>query len=482
MKILLINPSLTEAATGQYEQKMEQERGVYPPLGLAYIAAALEEKNHEIKIVDCDVEKNYEEKILQLCRDWQPEMAGFYAMTWNYRLADKLSREIKKINSLTITVLGGPNVTTMPKASLQFGNFDFGIMGEGEKTIIELIDQLVQKDDLNFEKILGLVWRKDGQIIINPTRPLIDDLDTISFPARHLLPMEKYFDVFSKNKKFATIIATRGCPFNCTFCDRQNRMGRKWRRRSPQNIAQEIKQIIERYDIREFMFFDDNLIIDKDWAYQLMSELKNLKITWECRERVDMIDEPILKAMKEAGCYRIRFGFESGDNRILKVLKKDITVEQSLACAKLCQKVGIEIFGYFIIGAPQETAETIKKTINLALKISSDFALFSKMILIPGSEIFDYGVKTDQIREDYWKRFIQGLETDGAPSLTKETLSEKIIDENIKLADRKFYFRPIFILKKIMAIKNLNHLIKQAKLAFALFFKTKKSGDEDTVN
>lgn len=473
MKILLINPSLFQATTGQYEEEVEKERGVYPPLGLAYIAATLEKNGHEVKIIDCDVEKNVENIIYQTVKDFSPPLVGFYAMTWNYFLAKKIAADIKKINSEIKTVLGGPNLTTLPETSIKFGDFDFGVIGEGEETIIELVEKLENKKQIEFEQIRGLVFKKEGEIVINPVRPLISNLDAIPFPARHLLKMEKYFDVFSRDKHFTTMMATRGCPFNCTFCDRKNRMGRNWRFRSIANIVQEIKEVIKNYGIREFMFFDDNLIVDKRWAYELMAALKELNIIWECRERVDMVDEPMLKAMKEAGCYRIRFGFESGDNQILKILKKDITVEQSIRCAELCQKIGIEIYGYFIIGAPQETEESIKKTINLAFKTNPSFAIFSKMILIPGSEIFEYAVATGQIDQDYWQKFISGEEKNGAPTFTKEKLTEKEIDAWVKYADRRFYFRPNYIFKKIKEIKNFDHFLRQAKIGWALIFKSK---------
>lgn len=468
MNILLINPSLRQATTGQYEEELEQERGIYPPLGLAYIAAVLEKDNHNVKIVDCDAESDHQAKIYELLKKFSPKIVGFYAMTWSYSLAKKIADNVKNYDENIITILGGPNVTSMPKASLTFGQFDYGVMGEGEKTIIELLDAVERKNNISTEKILGLAFKKNGEVIINNSRPLIDNLDQLPLPARHLLPMKKYFDVFSRKKHFATIIATRGCPFNCIFCDRQNRMGRNWRRRSPANIAKEIKSIRDAYGIKEFMFFDDNIIIDKSWALKLCDELEKLNIIWECRERVDMVDENILKAMKKAGCYRIRFGFESGDNNILKILKKGIKVEQSLKCAKICKKVGIEIYGYFMIGAPGENPETINKTINLSINIKPDFAIFSKTILIPGSDLFAYGVKTGQINSDYWEKYLQGVETNGAPSLTKEPLSEPEIDKFVKLADRKFYFRPSFILKRIIKTKNLSHMIRQAKMGMAL--------------
>lgn len=474
MRILLINPSLHQATTGQYEKEVEKQRGVYPSLGLAYIAAVLEKNDHQVKIVDCDMEEeNLEKTIRTIVKDFQPQMVGFYAMTWTYRQAKDLAKKIKKINRRIVTVIGGPNVSCLPQYSLEFGDFDFGVVGEGEKTIIELVDKLEGNNNLEFEKILGLIFKKGKKVIINPSRPLIENLDSIPFPARHLLPMKKYFDVFSRKKHFATILATRGCPFNCLFCDRKNRMGRGRRARSPENIVGEIKEIIANYGIREFMFFDDDLIVDKKWGLELCKKLEPLKIIWECRNRVDLVDEQILKAMKKAGCYRIRFGFESGDDRILLVLKKGITVKQSLKCAKICKKIGMEIFGYFMMGSPTETPETIKKTIDLALKIDPSFAIFSKTIFIPGSELFDYGVTTGQIDKDYWKRFLQGRETNGAPSSSTKELPEKLVNYFLKKADRKFYFRISFILKKLFSIKSLPHLIRQARIGFALISKTK---------
>jgi len=473
MKALLINPSLRQATTGQYEKEVEKQRGVYPSLGLAYIAAVLEKENHQVRIIDCDIEGENADKAIDITlRDFQPQLVGFYAMTWTFRQAAALAKKIKQINPQIVTVIGGPNVSCLPQYSLELGDFDFGVYGEGEETIVELANKLENKIDSDYNQIKGLVFKKNGQAIINPPRPLIENLDSIPFPARHLLPMEKYFDVFSRKKYFATIIATRGCPFNCIFCDRQNRMGRKWRMRSPENIVQEIKEVIGNYAIREFMFFDDNLIVDKKWGLELCRKLEPLKIIWECRNRVDLVDEEILKAMKKAGCYRIRFGFESGDNQILKVLKKGITIEQSLNCAKLSKKIGMEIYGYFMIGAPTETAETIEKTIKLALEIEPSFAIFSKTILIPGSELFDYGIQTNQVDKDYWKRFLQGIEKNGAPSLSSQELPEELVDKYVKKADRKFYFRISFIIKKLLSVKSLGHLISQSRIGFALIFKT----------
>lgn len=467
MKILLINPSLIRANIGHYEEAAEKQRGIYPSLGLGYIAAVLEKENHQVKIIDCDAENIGLKEIKERFKKYQPNLVGIYIMTWTFIQANEITKQIKTLNPDIKVVAGGPGITCMCAPILKYGNFDFGVISEGELTMIELVNAL-QKNEHNFERIKGLIFKQNKEIIINEPRPLIENLDTSPFPARHLMPVKKYYDVFTRKKYFATIIATRGCPFNCAFCDRKNRMGRKWRVRSPKNIVDEIEEIKSKYNIKEFMFFDDNLIVNKDWSEQLCEEIlkRNLKIIWECRTRADMLlDEKLLRTLKGAGCYRIRIGFEAGDNKILEVLKKGITVEQSRQCAKICKKVGIEVFGYFMLGSPCETERTLQKTLDLALEIEPSFAIFSKTILIPGCELFGWGVKNGYIAKDYWEKFLLGKEKNGAPALNTKQLPEKVVDKYIKLANKKFYMRPKYILRKLLSIRSPYQLWRQAKMA-----------------
>lgn len=471
MKILLINPSLLSSDIHHYKKEVEKNRGVYPPLGLSYIAAVLRQKNHQVQIIDCDAEENYFEKIKNAIRDFQPELIGFYAMTWTYRQAQGLAREIKNIEPKIKIVIGGPQVTTFPEFSVNCPEFDIGVISEGELTAVELAEAIENNKPL--EQIKGIVFKKDQKIILNPSRELIENLDSIPFPARDLLPMEKYFDVFTKEKKFTTILASRGCPFNCTFCDRNNRMGNKWRFRSPKNVIEEIKSIQQNYGINEFMFFDDNFTVDKEWVYEFCRtiEKNNLKIIWEIRTRVDLVNKLMLEMLKKAGCYRIRFGFESGDDQILKIVKKGITVEQSRECAKLCKEVGIEMFGYFMLGSPEETPETLEKTIKLSLEIDPDYALFSKTILIPNTEIFDWGVKNKYIQADYWQKYLLGQKENGGPAISTPQLSEQMVDQYISLANKKFYLRPRYLLRRLFSIRSWTQLSRQIQMAKGLLLK-----------
>ncbi len=468
MNILFINPSLKQQNIGHYNKTVEKTRGVYPSLGLLYIAAVLVQEGHHVEVIDMDTESNPQNKITYSLAHLKPEVLCIHVMTWTFHQANEIAKLAKNTLPSIYIIAGGAAITCTPEAIIKYSIFDYGVIGEGEKTIVELMRTLSSKGDTS--KIPGIIYQKNNQLILGEHRALIETLDDIPNPARHLVNLNRYFDVLSRQRSSATMITSRGCPYNCIYCDRRNRMGSKWRSFSNHRIIDEMQELKEQHGIKEIMFFDDEFIIDRARTIEFCNLIlkKNLNIIWECRTRVDMVDPQLLKIMKQAGCYRIRFGFESGDDTILKILKKGITVTQSLECARMVKESGIEIFGYFMFGCPKETEETIQKTIDLAFAIDPDFAVFSKMILIPGSELFDWAVSEKIICADYWERFIAGENTNTAPALSSEELPEKRVDEIIKETNRRFYLRPKFIMQKLSRIKNISQLIKQVTMARAL--------------
>lgn len=473
MRILLVNPSLIKADVGHYSKVIEKKRGVYPPLGLAYVAAALEEVGHVVKIVDCDADLSALDNVGEIACQFNPVAVGIYVMTWTFLQANEIVAKIKKRLPDVKFVMGGPNVTSFPEKSLKYSEFDYAVYGEGEITVVELA-RAIEKDVgvKDLKKIRGIIFRDGVKIVVNETRPLIEDLDSISFPAWHLLPLGEYFDIFTRHARFATMVTSRGCPFDCAYCDRLNRMGKTWRSRSAENIVDEMEFLVNTYGIREFMFFDDNFIIDAKRVYALCDEIlsRGLDVLWEVRARVDMVDEPLLKRMREAGCYRIRYGMEVGDDQVLKTLKKDITVEQIRHASKITKEAGIEIFAYFMMGSPGESRQTLQKTLDLAIEIDPDFVAFSKTILIIGSELFDWGVREKQISPDYWEKFLLGEEKDPAPGISTEILPQQELDEFVSTATSKFYFRPNYILKRITNIRSPTQFLRQIMLGFNLFY------------
>lgn len=469
MNILLINPSLLRETIGHYSRGVEKSRGVYPSLGLLYIASVLESKRHRVKVIECDVEKEPEVVIERTLKVFKPEVVGIYTMTWTFRQSCTIAEKVKALLPHIKVIAGGPNVASFPLLTVQYGDFDYAVVGEGEATVVELIEAIEQGKGVH--TIEGIVFRDGGSVVQAGERPYLEDINTISFPARHLVPMDCFYDVFTREQRFATMISSRGCPFDCTYCDRKNRMGRKWRPRDPLNVIEEMGEVKRKFGIREFMFFDDEFIINRERTYEFCEQLmqKGLDIIWECRARVDMVDRELLKVMKRAGCYRIRFGFESGDNRILKVLKKGITVEQSMETARLAKEAGIEVFGYFMMGSPEETPETLKKTLHLALVLDPDYAVFSKTIMIAGSELFNWGVANGLIAHDYWEKFLRGEESDPAPCLSTKELPSMIVERAVSEANRTFYLRSRYILRQLSRIRSFRQLRSQMAMAKGMF-------------
>ncbi|MEI6632631.1 MAG: radical SAM protein [Chlamydiota bacterium] len=468
MNVLLIHPPILIDEVMKDFKKFERMRGLYPPLGILYIAASLIEAGHAVRVVDCDAEDDWKQALEKACAGFRPVVAGFYAFTWNYRNAAAIATMVKRMVPGITTVIGGPNATSFPSASLELGDFDVAVKGEGEIIARELLAALAEGRPLG--GVEGISWKEGGAVRETKNRDYIKDLDTVPFPARHLVRMDRYSDIFARERKFTTMIATRGCPFSCTFCNKIAKMGKILRARSPKNIVEEIRMLQGEYGVREVMFFDDNFILDKAWAHELCREItrSGLKFLWEIRTRVDTVDEGVLRAIRGAGCYRIRFGFESGDDATLKNLKKGITTAQSRESARLCHKVGLEMFGYFILGAPGETEETMKKTIALAIDLEPRFALFSKFVPYPCTEAFDWAVARGYISSNYWLDLLAGRDLDSHPATDQRQLPAKVVEEYLDLANRRFYFRPRYILTALRTLKSPAQFWRYLRIAASL--------------
>ena len=454
MKIMLIFPNLSEAtvARNYVDQLKFQIRGIYPTLGLAYIAGALENADHEVVFVDANAECLAEEKVEERIKSFSPRVVGFYCGTLMIDEVRKFARVAKKVDEKIVTVVGGPHLSVFPEVTLEAREFDIGVIGEGEKTICELVDTIDREGDVR--NVAGIVFRNGSETVKTDSREYSTDLDSIPFPAWHLMPIEKYHDILSCMRGFVpTMITSRGCPFKCIFCSPECRLGRKFRYRSPQNVLEEILYLKRYYEIKEVCFYDDSFTVNKKRVHSLCDKMieSNINIKWECRTRVDLVDDAILEKMAAAGCFRIRYGIESGDNDILKRLRKDITVEQSRKAVELTKRYGIEVFGYFMVGNPGENRRTVEKTIALSRELDFDYINVNVLSLRPpGSELFDWAAESGFIDKDYWERFSRGEDLNPAPVLEKGELHTKELERYMRKAYACFYLRPSYLLKSVV--------------------------------
>ncbi|MFH0976230.1 MAG: radical SAM protein [Spirochaetota bacterium] len=391
MKICLINPP--QLVSISYERPY-----IFQPLGLLYIAASLERK-YKVSVLDAALEgwRNLKivngkyhlglsfDEIRNRIERLKPDIVGISVpFSINATSAHLVCEQVKKINKNIITIVGGPHPTVHPLQVLSDDNVDFVVMGEGEETILELVKALADNKTNIFPEILGIGFKKKGKLLINPLRPFIDDLDSIPFPARHLVPMKEYFiamssgggarTLYTYDNSWVTIITSRGCPFNCNFCSINLSMGKKFRTRTPENVIKEIKQVLADYNTGHINFEDDNLTLNKARAKRIFDLIVNnkLEFTWSTPNgiRADTLDEELVSKMKKSGCVRVFVAPESGDQNVVdNIIGKKQDLKKVNEAVKMFKKYNIIVDGSFVLGSIGETKWNVLKTIIFAKKL-----------------------------------------------------------------------------------------------------------------
>ena len=423
MRVSLIQPHYQEGV-----------KGTFPSLGLGYIAGVLESNGHEVDYIDIDASHLAQTEIKTHLSSFSPDMIGITCNSPTYGEARKVAKLARESVPSSFVVLGGPHLDVYPKEAIEHPEFDAGIYGEGEQTILELTDALENKG--SFDRINGLIYKMEGKAIVNLPRPLLKNLDTLPFPARHLMPIEKYITPKSKRNPYTTLITSRGCPYKCFYCRPVH--GEIFRARSPDNVIDEIKDCVDVLGIQEIQFYDDSFTIDKKRVGTICELLikEKLDFIWDCRTRIDLVDKPLLAKMGEAGCERIRFGVESGNPRMLEIMKTGLTLDKVEKVFSWSKELGIETLGYFMIGTPGEKMAEIKDTIAFAKKLNPTHIRFSITTAYPGTEMYNKALEDGYFKTDLWKDYTEGL-SDTLPNPVFET-SEYTTQDLEKLISRTY--------------------------------------------
>jgi len=428
----------------------------HAPLGISYIASYLREKtNNKITLIDTSFMKAPIEKVTEILEREQFDLIGFSVMVTTVKDSIKLAKIAKKVSNPKI-VFGGPQPTVLPNETLAINEVDAISIGESEETWLELV-----KKQGNFKDIKGLWYKKGKKIVKNYPRPFIENLDKLPFPAWDLLDMRSYIDswfeldLISPNIRGTAIIATRGCPYHCSYCQPTLEMlfGKKFRKRSPKNIVKEMIELKKRYNLEGLQFMDDTFVIDKEWVKEICNLLieKNVNVMWSCNIRADLANEEQLKLMKKSGCVMINIGIESGSQRVLdEIYNKGITLEDVKNAVAIGKRVGLKCFGFFMLGAPTETVKEINQTISFATKLDLDEATFNITTPLPGTNLFN---KTKHlIAKD-----INDFDYYGVYSFKK---SAGFTQKQIRLLQYKaficFYFAPKRIIPTIKPFFSIN--------------------------
>ena len=422
MKILLINPP----AINVYHRVGLR----LAPLGLAYVASVLKKNGHQVRIVDLNVEKvNYRTLPYE-----KFDLVGLSTDTTRYPVSLEIAKYAK--HGGTKVVGGGFHVTFKDVEALESGFFDYVVRGEGEYVMADLVQHL--EENLPLDEVKGLSYLQDGMVKRNSSPPLIQDLDTIPFPARELLPLDRYTSAFGKRVN-TTMVTSRGCPYDCEFCSCSQFSGKRWRTRSVPSIMEEIELLYHKYGYRSISFLDDNFTLSPNRVIKICEEIlrKGLDFIWFALTRVDTIikNEKMVELARRAGLRQVFVGFESGSQEVLDQYGKKAAVESAFKAVEILKKHKIDIWGSFIIGALNETKEMIKDTIRFAKKLNPHIAQFSILVPYPGSRLYEK-VKDKIIAKD-WEAF-----WGGAPVMKLPTISPQEMKSWIIKTYASFYLRP----------------------------------------
>jgi len=439
MKVLFVNPPQTAS-------KYKFMGVIAPPLGIAYMAGVLQENNIDVEILDASAEdmdfKDVEKELLKR----KPDLVALTALTPTIGRALETAQVVKETLPDSIVVMGGYHPTFNFIETLEDENVDIVIRGEGEYIMLNLVQALENQSSLHDVKGIVFEDKNSKEIVVNPEAPLIQDLDELPFPALNLLPMKKY-RLLDMDTHMTTMITTRGCPMQCSFCSSAAMHGKKIRERSVENIVDEIEYLKTNYDIDTIAFMDDTFTLKKRKVMAICDEIlkRNIEIMWGCTSRVDTLDEKLLKKMKEAGCITIFIGVESADQQQLDNMCKNTTIAKIENAFKIAHKLKIRTIASVALGMPGDTKEIMNKTVKFVHKLKPNYAIYSLATPYPGTKFYKEAFEKNLIKIKDWSKY-----TLITPILETIDCSLNDMRKIQAKAFMKFYLRPHYIIRQFL--------------------------------
>lgn len=458
MRVLLLKPRFNDIA-------------VMPPMGLCYIAPLLEKAGFEVDVLDNTLLHWADEGIARQVRERGYGLVGIYASTPMIVEAFRMARLVKAVDPAIHVALGGPHPSVTLEETLACPDVDSIGMGECEHVLPELARRIASGDGP--EGVNGVAWR-DGTGVVRKEGPggYIQDLDALPFPAFEKLPVQRYFavghnyGVVQRSSRNLPIITSRGCPSRCTFC--QLYLGRKFRTRSPENIADEIALRVRTYGVREFNFLDDNFTVHKKWAVEVCREIQRrdlgVRLRFPNGVREDRLDVEMLEALRDVGCYHLDFGLESGCQETLDLMHKDKKVPDIVRQVELAHRMGFEVTATFIFGTPGETLAHMDETIRLALSLPLDSASFGIVIPFPGTELREEAIRKGYLVHSRYEMYNPGFAECDPPLRSPDWTGPELVAK-VKEASRRFYFRPRMFFKYLPHMFRGDNLRKYVRAA-----------------
>jgi len=469
MKVLLIRPPHDHMITTNVPKSVDTETGMYPPLGLLYVAAGLKAwTDAHVELLDTPALHLDQKGIAERIAQTRPDIVGIQAMTFTLIDAIAAVRSAKSACPGAHVSLGGPHVNLYPEETLSIEGVDSLVLGEGERPFAEMVNAFSRGADI--ANVQGVAVMRNGKPSTTEARALEENLDSLPQPARDLIDSSLYWSVLAKRNPITTAMTSRGCPMKCIFCDRPH-LGKTFRYRSALSVVDEMEDCVKR-GIRELFLYDDTFTIKRERIFEIRDEIKRrgLNVQWDIRARANNLDTEVVKSMKEAGVARIHIGVESGSPRILKIMKKGITIEQAHNAFELCRKFGIISLAYFMLGNPTETRDDIDMTMQFIRKCNADYAHISITTPFPGTELYCMGLEQGLFERDYWRDFAANPDENFQPPAWTENFTQEQLEGMRQQAYRAFYSRPSRLARQILAIRSFKELWTKARVGARLLF------------
>lgn len=468
MNVLLINPPAENLIRESLLTVVEDCTGVYPPLGLLYVATYAESlPGCRLRVLDCQAEHVSYKELTSIVQSFAPDVVGIQAMTFTMIDVLKVAETVKFVAPSAIVVVGGPHPTIYPRETVNLAPVDAVVYGEGEFVFRAILEKIREPLD-NIPSVMTKESAKRTDLDVSLR--YIPDLNALKMPSWHLLNLSRYYSPMARSRRVTTMMSSRGCPCRCTFCDRPQ-MGKIFRKRSAQNVFEEMSYCVKELGIGEIIFYDDTFSIDQARVLELCDilEHENLKVQWDIRARIDTMTPEIIRRLKRAGCVRIHYGVESGSVRIQKAIKKNLNLDQVKDVFLVTHKEGIETLGYFMIGLPSETLEDVNMSLDLLVNLKMDFANITVFTPYPGTEIYKQALADGVYKEDYWGEFARNPTPGFMPKFWNENFSDVQLWELLRLAYKRFYRRPGYILDRAFRIKSPTEFLRKAILGVKLW-------------
>ena len=484
-RVLLINPPRFNELIGKNPAIVEKHRGFNPPLGILSLAGYLEaNSDHDVEVIDAQPPGWTYEELGEEIAAREFDVCGVTAMTFTLIDVILTCKVVRQVAPNATIILGGAHVHLFPKETISLPEVDYLMQGEAEIAFQEFLDRY---DAGHLPcKVQGLVYLdRKGEVVNHGIAPSTVDLDKLGIPARHKLDVNMYQSLLGRSNTITTMFTSRGCPYRCTFCDRPFSpvlSGFRWR--SASHIADEIQQCLD-LGISEAFIYDDTFTVRKDRVHELCDEIikRGLKFKWDVRAHVNTVNLELLKHMAEAGCDRIHYGVEVGNDRMMKEIRKNTTVAKVKDAFAWTKEAGMEVLAYFIIGQQTETKADIEDTMKLARELDPNYAHFTIFCPYPGTEIYMRGLETGIIKSDVWREFATDPQPGFELPVWEENFSRAELRKMLVDCHRSFYMRPVYMLKSLLRVRSIGEFMRKARAGLSVITMTpnQKVYDDDTV-